>query len=289
MKANDCNNMDPNTFLTYETAASLLRPKISLASISAEDERSWARQWTPALGHLVPGSVLDELWDCSLMRTYDAVSGSPPHHIDSRMLARNARMRLDEEDTRIETLSKHADHTTRVDTPYISFTNRPQSLQELANWRETRNRGDQWIVVVDPRVRFELRLPIIRYSEEMTNYSIEPPYRGDYWRNHYLCLWEVTPEEVVGVWDWDDLRHESNWYEEIIMPAVNRYRENRNSNQPEQGNPQPDVYAERDSSDALDDTDDELYWSDSDDSYERVCDENWAGQVMKMYEDLRLD
>lgn len=239
--------------------------------------------------HLVPGSVFDELWDCPHLRTYDVVSGSPPHRIDGRMLARNGKMRLDTENTRTETLSKHTDHTTRVDTPYISFTNRPQSLRELAIWRETRNRGDQRIVVVDPRVRFELRLPIIRYSKKMTYYSFEPPYIGDYWRDHYLCLWEVTPEEVVGVWYWDDLRRERNWYEEIIMPAVNQYREKRHSNQTEQGNQQPDVYAEDDVSDALDDTGDELYRSASEDSCERVCDENWAGQVVKMYEDLRLD
>ena len=118
------------------------------------------------------------------MRTSDAMSGSHPNNDSRRMLARDARMRLDEEDTRRETLKKHADHTNRKDTPYISFTSSPQSLQELADWRGTGNRGDQWIVVVDPRVRFELGLPILRYSEEIAYYGIEPRYTRDYWRNH---------------------------------------------------------------------------------------------------------
>lgn len=61
----------------------------------------------------------------------------------------------------------------------------------------------------------------------MAHYKIQDPYRRDYWDGHYLCLWEVTPEEVVNVWSWDDLRSEPNWFEEIIMLAVERQRENR--------------------------------------------------------------
>lgn len=56
-----------------------------------------------------------------------------------------------------------------------------------------------------------------------------------------------------------------------------------------QGRHQRDVYEEPDSSDALDDTDDDTHWSDLDDSDERVCNENWTGEVMKMWEDLRIN
>ena len=73
------------------------------------------------------------------------------------------------------------------------------------------------------------------------------------------------------------------------MPAVHQHREKREADQSEEGRHRRDVSEESRSSDALDDTDDDMYWSDSDDSYERVCNENWTGEVMKMYEDLRLN
>ena len=38
-----------------------------------------------------------------------------------------------------------------------------------------------------------------------------------------------------------------------------------------------------------DNADDDTHWSDSDDSYKRVCNKNWAGQIINIYEDRRLD
>ena len=43
------------------------------------------------------------------------------------------------------------------------------------------------------------------------------------------------------------------------MPAVYQYRENREAGQSVQGSPQRDSYVERDSSDASDDTDGDMY------------------------------
>ncbi|KAF2457247.1 hypothetical protein BDY21DRAFT_37657 [Lineolata rhizophorae] len=94
-------------------------------------------------------------------------------------------MRLDTTELRRNTLITHADHKTREDTPYISFTNSPSSLQELADFRTSRG-GDQSIVIVDPHTRIELGLPVLRYREEMEEYKIRPPYTRDYWSNHYL-------------------------------------------------------------------------------------------------------
>ena len=146
--------------------------------------------------------------------------------------------------------------------------------------------GSLWLI---PRVRFELGLPILRYSEEVAYYGIESRYTRDYWHNHYLCLWEVTPEEIVGIWYWNDLRQNPSWYENVIMPAAQQHRESKIAHQPRQGKHKRDVYEEPDSSDALDDTDDDTYWSDSDGSDERVCNENWTGEVMKMWENLRIN
>lgn len=41
-------------------------------------------------------------------------------------------MRLDKKEIRIKTLETHADHKSWENTPYISFSNCPQSLK---NWR----------------------------------------------------------------------------------------------------------------------------------------------------------
>ncbi|KAK3614990.1 hypothetical protein LTR56_026879 [Elasticomyces elasticus] len=59
----------------------------------------------------------------------------------------------------------------------------------------------------------------------MAHYQVKVPYRKDYWRNHFLCLWEVTPAEVVGIWDWDDLRKSPNLYGNVVVPAINQHRQ----------------------------------------------------------------
>lgn len=174
------------------------------------------------------GSLPDQLLDSALMRTFDKKSGSRPN-TKWRILARSSKMRLDDEEIRKQTLTTHADHAIWSDTPYISFTNSPRAVQELIEMRQTRPRGPQKIVVVDPLVRLQLGLPILSYIEEMAYYGIESRYDRDYWQNHYLCLWEVTPQEVVGIWDWTKLREASNWYKDIIEPALQLRREERTS------------------------------------------------------------
>ncbi|KAJ5960907.1 uncharacterized protein N7479_008057 [Penicillium vulpinum] len=44
-----------------------------------------------------------------------------------------------------------------------------------------------------------------------------------YYRNHYLCLWEVTEAEVSRSWAWDDLKKKANWYKEIVLPAFKEH------------------------------------------------------------------
>lgn len=90
------------------------------------------------------------------------------------------------------------------------------------------------------------------------------------------------------MWHWDGLRYEPKWYEDIIIPAVDQFRGDRRSDQAERSKLQPEVYVERNFSDSSDDAHDEPYSSESEDSYERVCDENEAGQVLNMCENLRL-
>ena len=293
------------TLLTYGTVRSLLYPKNQSSVISAEQKRPWSRTWTPALRNLCPNSVLEQLWDGLLMRTYDEISGSQPCPKSFRMLARASRMRLDEEEMRIGTLETHLDHKNWEDTPYISFTDCPQSLEELANYRCTRSgRSKQRIVVVDRRIRIELGLPILHCSAEIANYGVKTPYNRDYWENHYLCLWEVTPAEVVGIWDWDDLRRSRSWYQDIIVPAVAQQRERVQGTIRAQRDVLQDGQRRLDSVDDADqsmlrsdsdvaydseDVDEVEYEYESDDSYERVCEENMSGQLMNMLDDLYLD
>ena len=245
--------------------------------------------------------MLDQLWDSVLLRTFDAMSGSQPD-AQHRMLARDARMRLDTAEDRKNTLTTHGDHRDWTATPYISFTSSPHALQQLADSRMNGKRGDQYLVVVDPRIRIEIGLPVLHYKEDKEHYGVQSRYERDYWSGHYLCLWEVTPEEVVDVWVWNDLRGQRNWFEEIVMPAVETHRENRERRLVEDnelleaaGDSGSDIGRSfrleiSDESDVTeeDDTEDNEYWSESDDSDERVVDENWTGELMKMYEDLRL-
>ena len=238
-----------------------------------------------------------------------------------RMLARTTRMALHTAKARRDTLETHADHRIWEDTPYISFTKYPAALQSLAESRMNRNRGDQYIVVVDPRIRLEVGLPVLHYKEEMAYYKVQSRYGGDYWDGHYLCLWEVTPEEVVGVWEWNYLRSELNWYERIIMPAVEEHREGQDRREAEDfphhhsevedgggynidNKARPDIHDTFDDTDSDDtedndaaddddtdddDTDNHAHWSESEDSDKRIFNENWTRELMKGYKDLRLD
>ncbi|TKA56563.1 hypothetical protein B0A55_12661 [Friedmanniomyces simplex] len=55
-------------------------------------------------------------------------------------------------------------------------------------------------------------------------YDIIPPYSADYYTNHYLGLWEITPEEVVGTWEWDVLMNDVQWYEHEVLPALRAHQ-----------------------------------------------------------------
>jgi hypothetical protein len=40
-------------------------------------------------------------------------------------------------------------------------------------------------------------------------------------------LWEVTPEEVVGIWEWNYLQQTPNWFEDIVTEKVRKHRDMR--------------------------------------------------------------
>ncbi|CAI7677821.1 unnamed protein product [Penicillium manginii] len=75
--------------------------------------------------------------------------------------------------------------------------------------------------LINPNVRIAKGLPMIKMESELRHYEVQDPYGKDYayYKDEYLCLWEVTPDEIVKRWDWDDLVENENWYEDEILPA----------------------------------------------------------------------
>ncbi|KAF7717832.1 Uncharacterized protein PECH_000078 [Penicillium ucsense] len=64
-------------------------------------------------------------------------------------------------------------------------------------------------------------------ESELKYYKVQDPCRGaySYYKDEYLCLWEVTPDEVVAHWDWDVLIENDHWYEDDILPAFKEHND----------------------------------------------------------------
>ncbi|KAL3471584.1 hypothetical protein BJX99DRAFT_263084 [Aspergillus californicus] len=176
------------------------------------------------------GSAFSANPDLPLLRTWDRVSGSQPAE-NGRMLSRLPRERLDTSSARKTSLATHADHGIWEPTPFISFTQSPQELQKMVGFRQRRKRGSQTITVVNANVRTREGFPILNMDAEMRYYGVPDPYSrsNEYYKNHYICLWEVTEKEAVGNWEWDDLIRTDDWYERIILPAFKGHNDRYNA------------------------------------------------------------
>ena len=224
--------MDTSKPLDHITAVGLLRPS-EQDSFQAEDiNHSWlAYPSHDSDGQLANpfaelSSIYKALEDKPLLRVWDTFSGSiPDSSSDGRMLARSPREALATRDARKTSLTTHANNSEWEGTPYISFTSRPNAASDLAEYRRPK-RGNQYFIAIDPRHRLRRGLPILDMGKEMELYGVEDPYpdRDNYFVDHYVCLWEVTPAEVVGTWRWDELRRDNGWYENVIMPAFKEHR-----------------------------------------------------------------
>jgi len=161
------------------------------------------------------------------LRIWDRKSGSQPDN-ERRMRSRAPRQALDTRESRKNSLVIHINHGLWEPTPYISFTTSAAAIEEQAYWRAGRQRGSQTLTVVDPNTRIADRLPILDVLAEMNHYGIEDPYgkSNQYYIDHYVCLWEVPEQEIIGHWEWNDLAPNANWYNDIILPA---FRENATS------------------------------------------------------------
>lgn len=187
----------------------LLGPKPAFPSIRYEEQ-------------LHPWSVnKSQELHCPLLRIWDSKSGSQLRK-DNRMLSRAPYQCLTTEEARKTSLATHLDHQIWTRTPYIFFTKSPSAIKELATRRSMkRNRGYQTLTVINPAARLRNGLPILDVAAETKHYGISDPYNkgSEYYVDHYVCLWEVTKEEIVGHYKWKDLVQNKNWYEEVVMPA----------------------------------------------------------------------
>ncbi|KAJ5120831.1 uncharacterized protein N7515_010219 [Penicillium bovifimosum] len=68
---------------------------------------------------------------------------------------------------------------------------------------------------------------MVEMESELKHYEVQDPYGRacSYYKDEYLCLWEVTPDEVVAHWDWDVLVENDHWYEDEILPAFREHND----------------------------------------------------------------
>lgn len=81
-------------------------------------------------------------------------------------------------------------------------------------------------MVMNPNVRKKNGL-ILNIDAKMRYYGVPDPYArsNEYYKNHSICLLEVTEEEDVGNWEWDELSNTDRWYEQVILPAFREHNE----------------------------------------------------------------
>jgi hypothetical protein len=159
------------------------------------------------------------------LRVWDINSGSHPDQT-GRMQARLSRQRLDSRESRQKSLATHADYRKWEPTPYISFFSSASALKSFLARRQ-RPRYSRRLIVINPNVRIAKGLPMIKMESELRYYEVQDPYGKDYsyYKDEYLCLWEVTPDEIVERWDWDVLVENENWYEDEVLPAFKEHND----------------------------------------------------------------
>ncbi|KAI1387843.1 uncharacterized protein F4822DRAFT_444383 [Hypoxylon trugodes] len=152
-----------------------------------------------------------------LLRVWNRNSGSRPEE-DGRMIARDQNMCLGSSQSRRESLSIHVDHGNwSKGTPYISFTNSETRIEELIQKWSKKGRKDFMLTAINPNIRIRKGLPILDVTAEMNRYEIEDPYgrEGEYYKDEYVCLWQVTTDEIIGHWEWNELKYDLDWYQKI--------------------------------------------------------------------------
>jgi hypothetical protein len=50
-------------------------------------------------------------------------------------------------------------------------------------------------------------------------YSTRPTEEIEFYKGHYLCLWEITDDEIIGRLECEDLAMIDGWYGGIVLAA----------------------------------------------------------------------
>jgi hypothetical protein len=202
---------------TRRKVSRLLGADIINPFISSEEQRhSWSVK------------IFQKL-DRPLLRIWDSWSGSQP---DGHNRCRNHLISFLTQSKLVNTLTIHLDNKKWLPTAYISFTTSASAIKDLATSRIDRRRGVQTLTVINPAARLSNGLPLLNVAAEMEYYRIPDPYNSGsrYYIDHYVCLWEVTEEEIVDHYKWEELAKTTNWYEDVIMPAFRKSSRRKKSN-----------------------------------------------------------
>ncbi|KAJ6780544.1 hypothetical protein PWT90_06632 [Aphanocladium album] len=198
--------------LIYQLGMELLYPEKESIFEAEEEKHPWRPRY-------------HQKFDKPLLRIWDCMSGSQPTAADY-MMARDTRMRLDNASVRKSSLTKHLDHKVWVPGPYIFFTSSPLAIDEIARMiTNPRRPGKKTLTAINPNIRVKNGLPVLPVLDEMEHYGIEDPYHygKTLYANHYVCLWQVTPPEIVRHWDWETISGDENWYKNTVLPAFEKH------------------------------------------------------------------
>ena len=187
------------------------------------------RTWT------VPPDPFYTVDDFPLMRIRDIHTGDGPDSRSGAMHARSPRACLDTRTARKHMLTVHADYRIWTPTPFLSFTDSPSDIEVRAEKRLS-SRGSQILTVINGNTRRHKGLPLLKSKDEMMYYGVRDPYSRNYqyYQTEYLCLWEVSVEEIVAHLSWDDVRKDPAWYENTILPAFHGHERLRRASNPTQ-------------------------------------------------------
>jgi hypothetical protein len=115
--------------------------------------------------------------------------------------------------------ASHVDTMTRADEPHKSFISELKALwsPKSSDYLDP----PRTLTAINPNARIEKGLPMENIEWEMLRYNVHNPYGKEdiYHNDACLCKWELTPDQIVGHWDWATLVENSHWYEAEILPA----------------------------------------------------------------------
>jgi hypothetical protein len=206
--------------LDFSSCRHLLQP----LPLTEEVIHPWHTQ--PAVSHR------SREWVIPLMRVRDWLTDDEPDPETGIMRSRAHRATLRTAAERKNALTIHLNHANWTATPFLSFSSSPSAIWEIAEFRRQpeRGRGAQTITVINPDARTHAGLPTISVAQAMKDYRVDFPahyWKKTYDKDYHLCLWEVSREEIVGHYEWDTLRNNPDWYQEIILPAYQDHERRR--------------------------------------------------------------